>query len=106
VIASIESGELSSAVGPGRAVHAGDRRRDADPAPLGIAADRDRPRPRRCQPTITNPGELEHVRQRLSSATTDPAALRRIGAAGFFGYCLDALVTTALPVWLLYRRRA
>lgn len=56
--------------------------------------------------TITNPGELERVGQRLSGATTDPAALRRIGAAGFFGYCVVALGTTAVPAWLLYRRRS
>jgi hypothetical protein len=42
---------------------------------------------------------------RLSSAS-DPTALWWIGAAGFFGYCLVALGTTALPAWLLYRRRA
>lgn len=55
--------------------------------------------------TITNPGELERVGQRLSSAT-DPTALWWIGAAGFLGYCVVALGTTALPAWLLYRRRA
>jgi hypothetical protein len=55
--------------------------------------------------TATNPGELERVGARLSSAS-DPATLRRIGAAGFLGYCLVALGTTAVPAWLLYRRRA
>jgi hypothetical protein len=55
--------------------------------------------------TITNPDEIEHVGRRLSSAT-DPASLWWIGAAGFFGYCVVALATTALPAWLLIRRRA
>jgi hypothetical protein len=56
--------------------------------------------------TITNPGEIERVGHRLSAATTDPSALWWIGAAGFFGYCIVALGTTAVPAWLLYRRRA
>jgi hypothetical protein len=55
--------------------------------------------------TVTNPDEIEHVGRRLSSAT-DPASLWWIGAAGFFGYCVVALATTALPAWLLIRRRA
>jgi len=54
--------------------------------------------------TITNPGELEHVGARLSNAT-DPSSLRWIGAAGFFGYCIVALGTTALPAWLLRKPR-
>ena len=54
--------------------------------------------------TITNPGELERVGRRLSSAT-DPAALWWAGAAGFLGYCVVALGTTALPAWLLRRTR-
>ncbi|MDX2168401.1 MAG: hypothetical protein SF182_15105 [Deltaproteobacteria bacterium] len=52
----------------------------------------------------TNPGELERVGQRLSSAT-DPTSLWWIGAGGFFVYCLVALGTTAGPAWLLLRRR-
>lgn len=55
--------------------------------------------------TATNPDELEHVGRRLSSAT-DATALWWIGAAGFLGYCVVALGTTALPAWLLRRRRA
>jgi hypothetical protein len=55
--------------------------------------------------TVTNPDEIERVGRRLSSAT-DPSALWRIGAAGFFVYCIVALATTALPAWLLLRRRA
>ena len=55
--------------------------------------------------TVTNPGEIEHVGRRLSSAT-DPTTLRWVGAAGFLIYCLVALATTALPAWMLYRRRA
>jgi hypothetical protein len=55
--------------------------------------------------TVTNPDEIEHVGRRLSSAS-DPAMLWWIGAAGFFGYCVVALATTALPAWLLLRRRA
>ena len=55
--------------------------------------------------TVTNPGEIERVGRRLSSAS-DPTALWWIGAAGFFGYCLVALGTTAGPAWLLRRRRA
>jgi len=54
--------------------------------------------------TVTNPGEIEHVGQRLSS-TSEPTALWWIGAAGFLGYCLVALGTTALPAWLLRRQR-
>ena len=54
--------------------------------------------------TITNPGEIERVGRRLSSAS-DPASLWWIGAAGFFGYCVVALATTAGPAWLLRRRR-
>jgi hypothetical protein len=53
--------------------------------------------------TITNPGEIERVGRRLSSAS-DPASLWWIGAAGFFGYCVIALATTAGPAWLLRRR--
>jgi hypothetical protein len=55
--------------------------------------------------TATNPGELEQVGRRLSSAT-EPTALWWIGAVGFLGYCIVALGTTALPAWLLHRRRA
>ena len=55
--------------------------------------------------TITNPDEIEHVGRRLSDAT-DPHALRSIGAAGFLGYCVVALGTTALPAWVLHRQRA
>jgi hypothetical protein len=55
--------------------------------------------------TVTNPDEIEHVGRRLSSAS-DPTTLWWIGAAGFFGYCVVALATTALPAWLLIRRRA
>jgi hypothetical protein len=55
--------------------------------------------------TFTNPGEIERVGHRLSSAT-DPTTLWWIGAAGFFGYCVVALATTALPAWMLRRGRA
>ncbi|MEO8605293.1 MAG: hypothetical protein ABI629_22175 [bacterium] len=55
--------------------------------------------------TVTNPGEIERVGRRLSNAS-DPAALWWIGAAGFFGYCVIALGTTAAPAWLLRRRTA
>ncbi|MFN8642639.1 MAG: hypothetical protein U0802_13680 [Candidatus Binatia bacterium] len=58
-----------------------------------------------CTWTVTNPGEIERVGRRLSNAS-DPNALWWIGAAAFFGYCLVALGTTALPAWLLRRRRA
>ena len=54
---------------------------------------------------VTNPGEIERVGRRLSSAS-DPASLWWIGAAGFFGYCVVALATTALPAWMLLRRHA
>lgn len=54
--------------------------------------------------TAVNPGELEHVGQRLSSAS-DPTTLWWIGAAGFLVYCIVALGTTALPAWLLRRQR-
>ena len=54
--------------------------------------------------TITNPDELERVGRRLSDAT-DPNALRRTGTAGFIGYCIVALGTTAVPAWLLWRQR-
>ncbi len=54
--------------------------------------------------TITNPEEFERVGQRLSTAT-DPATLRSVGIAGFLGYCIVALGTTALPAWILYRQR-
>jgi len=54
--------------------------------------------------TVTNPGEIERVGRRLSSAT-DPGTLWWTGAAGFFVYCVIALATTAGPAWLLYRRR-
>jgi hypothetical protein len=54
--------------------------------------------------TATNPDEIERVGSRLSSAS-DPTALWWIGAAGFLGYCIVALGTTALPAWLLRRRR-
>ena len=53
--------------------------------------------------TITNPGEIERVGRRLSS-NPDPTALWWIGAAGFFGYCIVAIGTTAGPAWLLRRR--
>lgn len=55
--------------------------------------------------TITNPGEIERVGRRLSSAS-DPTALWWIGAAAFLGYCIVALGTTAVPAWLLRRQRA
>ena len=55
--------------------------------------------------TFTNPDEIERVGHRLSSAT-DPTTLWWIGAAGFFGYCVVALATTALPAWMLTRGRA
>ncbi len=54
--------------------------------------------------TFVNPGEIERVGRRLSSAG-DPTTLWRIGARGFLGYCVVALATTAVPAWLLYRRR-
>lgn len=53
--------------------------------------------------TITNPGEFERVGGLLSSST-DPAYLRSVGIAGFVGYCIVALGTTALPAWIVYRR--
>lgn len=55
--------------------------------------------------TVTNPDEIERVGRRLSGAT-DPTTLWWVGAAGFFGYCVVALATTAAPAWLLRRRRA
>ena len=55
--------------------------------------------------TVLNPGEIERVGRRLSSAT-DPTALWWTGAAGFLAYCLVALATTAGPAWLLYRPSA
>ena len=54
--------------------------------------------------TITNPEEFVRVGGRLSDAS-DPDALRTAGALGFVGYCIVALGTTALPAWMLYRRR-
>jgi len=54
--------------------------------------------------TATNPGEIERVGHRLSSAT-DPTTLWWIGVGGFFGYCVVAIATTAGPAWLLFRRR-
>jgi hypothetical protein len=55
--------------------------------------------------TALNPDEFERVGRGLSSAT-DPSTLRWIGVAGFLGYCAVALGTTALPAWILHRRRA
>jgi hypothetical protein len=52
--------------------------------------------------TIANPGELEHVGARFSSAT-EADALRWRGALLFLGYCVVALVTTAGPAWVLWR---
>jgi len=52
---------------------------------------------------IANPEEFERVGRRLSSAT-DPATLHSIGIAGYLGYCVVALGTTALPAWILYRQ--
>jgi MFS superfamily sulfate permease-like transporter len=53
--------------------------------------------------TVTNPDEIQHVGRRLSSAS-DPTTLWWIGAAGFLGYCIVALGTTALPACLLRHR--
>jgi len=55
--------------------------------------------------TATNPGEIERVGRRLSSAS-DPSTLWWIGAVGFLGYCVVAVVTTAGPAWLLLRPKA
>lgn len=55
--------------------------------------------------TITNPEEFVRVGARLSDAS-DPSTLRTTGALGFVGYCIVALGTTALPAWMLHRRRA
>jgi hypothetical protein len=54
--------------------------------------------------TVTNPEEFVRVGGRLSD-DTDPAALRTTGVLGFLGYCIVALGTTALPAWMLHRRR-
>jgi hypothetical protein len=54
--------------------------------------------------TALNPGEFERVGRTLSDAS-DPTALRWIGVAGFLGYCVVALGTTALPAWILRRQR-
>jgi hypothetical protein len=55
--------------------------------------------------TATNPEELQRLGGMVSSAT-DATALRRDGAWVFLAYCLVALGTTAVPAWLLWRRRA
>lgn len=55
--------------------------------------------------TLTNPGELERVGARFSSAT-DADALRWRGALAFLGYCVVAIGTTAGPAWVLWRERA
>lgn len=54
--------------------------------------------------TFTNPAELDRV-GRLVGASGDAAAVRRTGGLAFLGYCIVALGTTALPAWLLARRR-
>jgi hypothetical protein len=54
--------------------------------------------------TITNPDEFEKVGRRLIESS-DPSTLRWVGIAGFLGYCIVALATTAGPAWILYRRR-
>jgi hypothetical protein len=55
--------------------------------------------------TVSNPAELERVGGLVSSAT-DPADLRRRGVLAFVGYCAVAIGTTAVPAWILWRRRA
>lgn len=54
--------------------------------------------------TITNPEEFERVGRSLGS-DADTSAAQRTGALGFLGYCIVALGTTALPAWMLWRRR-
>lgn len=54
--------------------------------------------------TVTNPEEFDRVGRQLSSSV-DPTTLRRVGIAGFLGYCAVALGTTALLAWILHRRR-
>ena len=55
--------------------------------------------------TASNPEELQRVGSIVSSAT-DAATLQRDGAWAFVAYCVVALGTTAVPAWLLWRRRA
>ena len=54
---------------------------------------------------VANPAELERVGGMVSSAT-DPGDLRLRGGLAFLGYCVVALGTTAVPAWLLWKRRA
>ena len=49
------------------------------------------------------PEEMVQARNLIS---TDPTQLQWRGALGFLGYSVVALVTTAGPAWLLWKRRA
>jgi len=53
---------------------------------------------------VVNPGALESVGRRLSSAS-DPATLTTIGGLSYAAYCVVALGTTAGPAWILWRQQ-
>jgi hypothetical protein len=54
---------------------------------------------------LANPGEIERVGRRVSPAT-DQETLVWHGALAFLGYAIVAVVTTAGPAWILWKRRA
>lgn len=55
--------------------------------------------------TLLHPEELVRVGSMLSGST-DVARQRQVGIAGFIGYGIVALGTTALPAWILYAQRS
>jgi hypothetical protein len=55
--------------------------------------------------TMTNPQEFERVGGMVSSGG-NADELRQRGYLAFLGYCVVALATTAVPAWLLWKRRA
>ena len=54
---------------------------------------------------LSNPEQIERVGTRISSSTA-PNELWWLGVLGMFFYSLVAIVTTAIPAWLLWRQRA
>lgn len=54
---------------------------------------------------LSNPEQIERVGARISSSTA-PRELWWFGVLGMVVYSTVAIVTTAIPAWLLWRRRA
>lgn len=54
--------------------------------------------------TVTNSEELVRVGGRLSS-NTDPGQLKQVGLLGMFVYSSIAMLTTAVPTYLLWKQR-